>query len=320
MSRNPRPGSLLVLCFGLLAGGILGGPLAAEEPAPGANTPEPKLTERQKRIKELFKASSVKFDKDLVVLEYSFESKDHSLTEDWTPALNPNVQRIRWSRGLEGTYSSVEDGIIVGDYGEWYHRAVFTNNVEVEVDLLPVSPYKSGNLMCAVLYNDKKKRSIGSNEGNQVVCLAGRKLAKAPVPKTEKAISANTRHKMGFALKGSVVEGRLNGKRSVDSSEQPKFAEGIDSGRVGLVWSGSIQYFIYKVTVRGKLDPAWLAKEIGPGFDDEKAETAEAGNKKGSTKSSSSSAKKSGKKGKEPEESGKKPDPKESRSPAGTRP
>ena len=41
--------------------------------------------------------------------------------------------------------------MILGDTGEWYHSAVFASDVEVEVDLLPVSAFKSGNLMSAVV-------------------------------------------------------------------------------------------------------------------------------------------------------------------------
>jgi hypothetical protein len=232
-------------------------------PDPEEENKPPEVKARQKRIAELFKTPQVKFEKDKIVLVYNFESKNQELPEDWLPAITPNNQRIRWARGLEGTYTSVEDGVIIGDFGEWIHTASFVGDIEMEVDLLPISPYKPGNIVAPVFYNEKKKRAIGANEGSQAVCLAARKHAKPPIPKTERTVTANERHRIGYVFDGKKLECRYNGKKQADTATVPKFTEGFETGHAGLIWSGSVQYFIFKVTIKGKLDPAWLAPKLG---------------------------------------------------------
>ena len=90
--------------------------------------------ERENRILELFSSTSKKFNGEAIELVYSFETKQEDLVSDWKPDMRPNDLRIRWSRGLEGTWTTVEDGIVLGDNGEWLHKAVFLPDVEMEVD------------------------------------------------------------------------------------------------------------------------------------------------------------------------------------------
>ena len=280
--------ALLVVIFSLALGAGLAqdkgsGAGADTDPKPGDEGKPPEVLEREKRISGLFKASVVSFEKDRIILVYNFESKDQDLPEDWLPDLNPKNMRIRWARGIEGTITTVEDGMILGDFGEWYHKASFLGDIDVEVDLLPVSQYKQGNIMGPVFYNEKRKRAIGTNEGNQAVCLANRKHAKPPIPKTEKVVTANERHKIGFAFDGKKLECRYNGRKMTDTSSAPKFTEGFDTGRVGFNWNGSVQYFIFKVTMKGKLDPAWLAKQLGEGVEKKEKKTDPGEKKKGSS-------------------------------------
>jgi len=257
--------AVLVSSLAPFPGGVVLGQGKGEEPA---STPEddgkpPEVKEREKRISGLFTATQVTFEKDKIVLVYNFESRNQDLTSDWLPALTPNSQRIRWPRAGEGTYVTIEDGIMIGDFGEWVHSATFLGDVEVEVELMPVSPHKAGNIMAAVFYNEKKKRAIGTNAGSQVVCLAARKFVKPPIPKTERVVSANERHKIGFVFDGKKLECRMNGRKQADTLAVPKFTEGFETGRVGLMWNGSVQYFIFNVKIHGKLDPAWVASKLG---------------------------------------------------------
>jgi len=95
-----------------------------------------------------------------------------------------------------------------------------------------------------------------------------------PFPKNEKPIPLNQRHTVGYKLKGKVLESYLNNKKTSDTSTLPKFTDGFDTGQVGFSWSGSVQSFLFKVTMEGRLDPDWVAKQLG-----DKPEKAEKGKK-----------------------------------------
>lgn len=247
-------------------------PPAAAAPQEGEDPPakeddddsvSDEVKELREKLLELFSASEKKFEGDRIVLVYEFERRAEDLVSDWKPDLKPNDMRIRWARGIEGTATTVEYGLILGDYGEYLHKAVFLPDIEVEVDWLPVSPHKAGNLVAPIFSNDKKKRAIGANAGSQAICIAARKHAKPPIPRTERTVVANTRYKVGYTFDGTRLECRLNGRKTADTLSAPKFTEGFDKGRVGLAWSGSVQYFLFKVTMKGKLDPAWVDAQLG---------------------------------------------------------
>jgi hypothetical protein len=262
----------------------------------GEEAPKPagEVSERDARILELFSASQKSLKDGKLRLVYNFESQRQDLPEDWLPALNPNDMRIRWLRGSEGTPTTVEHGICIGDYGEWMHEAVFLpDGLEVTVDLMNYSPHKPGSICGPVFFNDKKKMSLGASMGRQVVSLKGWKLAKAPHPKTAAPISAITRYKSGFKLHGGVFEAHFNGKKTADSTTLSKLTDGFDRGRVGLAWSGSVQSFIYSVTMEGSLDPEWVAKQLGEATG-EKTKAKGAKKKAGKKQASSAAAKAGG--------------------------
>ena len=272
--RQVRPGLVAFLSILLI--------LKSQTPAPAAAAPQDgkkppakekeeedddsvseEVKELRKKLLDLFSASEEKFEGDRIVLVYDFEGRDENLVSDWKPDLKPNDMRIRWARGIEGTATSVEYGLILGDYGEYLHKAMFLPDIDVEVDWLPVSPHKAGNIVAPVFSHDKKKRAIGANAGSQAVCLAARKHVKPPIPRTERTVVANTRYKAGYTFDGTRLECRMNGRKTTDTISTPKFVEGFDKGRVGLIWTGSIQYFLFKVTIKGKLDPAWVDTQLG---------------------------------------------------------
>lgn len=222
------------------------------------------LSEREKRILELFQATTKQFDKDgRLLLTYNFESKSEELVEDWRPTLAETKMRVRWSRGIEGTITTVEDGILVGDFGHWLHKAVFLADLQVKVDHLSVAQFRPGTILAAVFHNDKKKRSLGVNAGYQAVCLSGWKHAKPPHPRDEKPVPTNVRQTIGYKYDGKVLESYLRDRKTSDTAAVPKFTDGFDSGRVGLAWSGSVQSFIFQVSISGRLDPDWVAEQFG---------------------------------------------------------
>jgi hypothetical protein len=231
-------------------------------PVPPAGGKPPELTEEQKRIVELFSATKESFKDGRLILEYNFESQQKDLADDWEPAIDKSRDRVRWARGIEGTPSTIEHGIIVSDQGQWMHKAEFLNDIEVKVDMMSVASYRSGTLLGPVFYNAKKKMAIGSCGGNQLVCLKGLSHAKAPHPREERPIQANSRQVIGYKYRGGVFESYFGTRKTADSTDLKKFTEGYDTGRPGLAWKGSVQCFVYKVTIEGKLDPAWVAKQL----------------------------------------------------------
>jgi len=230
-------------------------PKAEKESAPSS--------EREKRILELFTASRKSFESGKLVLEYNFESENQDLTADWSPPLAQTKNRIRWAGPGEGLAWTIEDGIVVADFGEWVHKAVFVADVRVTVDLASVSQPRQGTILAPMFYNEKKKRALGVTGGYQAVVLSGGKLAKPPHPKTERLIPSNLRHKVGYKFDGKAIESYNGDKKTSDTSENPRFTEGFDTGRVGLAWSGSVQCFIFSVRMEGRLDPDWVATKLG---------------------------------------------------------
>ncbi len=220
-------------------------------------------SDREKRILELFTASRRSFENGKLVLEYNFESENQDLTDDWSPPLAQTKNRVRWARAGEGLATSIDDGIVIADFGEWIHKAVFVADLRVDIEIASVAQPRQGTILAPVFYNEKKKRALGVTGGYQAVVLSGGKSAKPPHPKTEKLIPSNLRHRVGYKFDGKVIESYTGDRKTSDTSDNPRFTEGFDSGRVGLAWSGSVQCFIFSVRMEGRLDPDWVAAQLG---------------------------------------------------------
>ena len=69
---------------------------------------------------------------------------------------------------------------------------------------------------------------------------------------------------MGFKYDWDVFAG-LNGRRTVvDSTKVKNFTKGFDvAGRTGIAWAGSVQCYVFRIEIEGKLDPEWVAKQLG---------------------------------------------------------
>jgi hypothetical protein len=232
--------------------------------APDDEPAAPAPTAEEQRLLGLFTASTKKIDKGRLTLVYDFESQQKDLVFDWKPDFDEKNMRMRWARGIEGTATTVEHGIVIGDFGEWIHKGVFlADGLEVTVDTLSVAQWKPGNVCGPVLFNEKKKQSLGVSAGFQCVVLRGFKLAKKPHPAKEQALTVNQRYTQGFKIARNVLEAYYGQKKMNDTVSLPKFTEGFDKGHVGLAWSGSVQSFVFKVTISGRLDPEWVAKQLG---------------------------------------------------------
>ena len=95
---------------------------------------------------------------------------------------------------------------------------------------------------------------------------------------------ANERFWVGYKYDGKVFECYHANRKTSDTSKSPKFTDGFDSGHAGLAWGGSIQSFVFKVTIEGKLDPDWVAKQLNESGSDSKSTDKKASDKKTSEK------------------------------------
>ena len=287
-----RLAAALLLGVALFSGSIS---LAADSDDPGEDENESEKpeeqkgpTEREKKILELFNATSKAFEKGQIVLNYNFESRKDDEVSDWSPLDTSLKSRIHWATSGEleflredegGSYTSrspkfADGGIVLADFGEWKHKAVFLPDLEVSVDLMNVAQPRAGTVVCPIFYSKKKKLSLGASNAAQIMTLNGWKTSKSH-PKNEKTAVRRLRQEVGYKLNGRLFEGRLNGKKVADSSTLTKFTEGFDVGQAGIAWSGSsgsVKVFVFGVTIRGRLDPDWVSEQLG-----EKSQTAEKG-------------------------------------------
>jgi hypothetical protein len=68
---------------------------------------------------------------------------------------------------------------------------------------------------------------------------------------------------MGYRFSGRVLECFLNEKMTCDTKAAPKFTEGFDVGQAGVVWSGSVKCYLFRVSIKGRFNPDWVSEQLG---------------------------------------------------------
>ena len=162
-------------------------------------------------LNELFSASKVEILEDgRVRLTYDFETKEDELLQDWTPDISTTRNRIRWSRGYEGTFSTVEDGLVIADEGIFLHKGFWKDNVKVEVSYLSMANTGKNDLIAAVFAYDKGRRVVGSNMGSQCVRLSNKLKHKgAPIPRQlSSPLVSSRKSTFSMELKDCVLHAR----------------------------------------------------------------------------------------------------------------
>ncbi len=235
----------------------------AQEDAAEAKT---QLVYDEDAILSKFSASSGEVSEDgRVSLTYRFSTKDSSLLSDWSPDIAKTKRRIRWSQGLEGTWSTVEDGLIIADQGTFIHKATWDGDVEINVDFLSMSASGKQDLFAAIYLWKKGKKIVGSQYGEQCIQVTRNlKVKGRPIPaKALSRTSAEQRRTFGVRMRDGVVSSLRNGNVISSSQGNEKFAKGVEAGQVGLAWKGLINGFIFSIEIEGKLSPEFLAKIPG---------------------------------------------------------
>ncbi len=256
MRRLPLYRHIALVAIALL---LLGPPGWGEDPPPKPGT----YTEaEQEKIRALFNATSANFDEDgRLSLTYDFQSMEDTLPGDWTPEMSTTKGKIRWARGIEGTRTTVEHGIVIADAASWFHKARWTE-LRLEVVYLSMSGTRKGDLLAAAFLFHKQKRTVGSNMGQQCVTIQNGKIAGTPNPKEPPGVVAEGKYTFGFELKDGVFHAQRDGKSKASSEGDAKFLRDLSPGHGGLVWNGTIQGFVFRVTLEGNLDPTWVTAEL----------------------------------------------------------
>ncbi len=231
-------------------------PMIGEETeGSGAPTAEQQLEEK---LKSAFRATTVSVGEGgVATIVYDFESKNTDLTADWLPGIDQMERRVRWARGDEGTFRTVEHGIIIADHGIWMHKALW-KNLTMSVRYLSMSALQGGHLLVAGFAYNKEKSIAGGNFGHQCVRLNGERLADKPIPEAFPGSVAEKEYNFGMELKDGVLYATKDGKHTADTEEKPKFLKDLSPGRAALVWKGRVNGFVFKITLEGTLDPEWL--------------------------------------------------------------
>ena len=237
---------------------------AKEEAVANKEKQELSLSEAElARLKAIFQCSQLVMNDDgTITATYDFTTKEPGLTGAFSPPIEKTKQRIRWSRGYEGTFRTVEDGIVIADHGVWLHDAVW-QDVRMNVDYLCMAGMKKGDVLAAVFLPTKGKRLYGANLGQQCVKLKPNvKLAAKPIPSQYPTAGAENRFQFGLEMKDEVLRATRNGRTTADTEDKKKFVKKAKTGQVGLAWRGMINGFVFKIEMTGRLDDAWLKKQL----------------------------------------------------------
>lgn len=264
-SRTPRIlGLVSLIGFGLSL--FLGSALALddddkkkkekEEDKPKAVSYTP---EQLKKIRDFFcDAANPTVEEDgTLSLVYDFERLDESLAQDWTP-IERLKGKVTWTKDYQGSAEGA-GGIILSDDGYWLHKAYWDSTVTMNIEVVPVVGGTSRSFLAPVYCCRKGKHTIGANGGSELVKLSGLKKAGAlgrPTP-----LTYAQRVNFGYTLSSAKLDG-LRGGTVCQSTDSKAFLKRIEPGIAGIAWYGNISVFLTKVTMRGKLDPEWVKKEI----------------------------------------------------------
>jgi len=240
-------------------------PSPPPEAAPPSPPSPPPIVLDLPALEAHFQASAVSItEAGRVRLVYDFSTKDSNLLADWLPKIADTKRRIRWSMGYEGTYSTVEHGLVIADEGTFLHKAQWEKDVELSLDYLSMSGHDKTDVLAAIYLWERGKQIVGSQVGEHCVRLARNIAPKGkPIPATALGqLTGEERRTFGVRVRDGVVSA-LRGENAVASSEgNPDFAKEIAAGQVGLAWRGRVNGFIFRVTIEGRLSPDWVKKEI----------------------------------------------------------
>lgn len=215
----------------------------------------------KENLKDILAPTTIKFlDDGRVHMTFDLKAKSEDHSAIFTPVVGGRLKdRFRWSIDDEEWVVGGEAGLRVSDQGMAVMNCWYTDDVEVEVQMLQHIAHTQKHIMAIIFCNDHGK-AIGTNYGCQVANFvqgrpAGFRGKSDPI--TFEAVA-----KVKLVVRGGECQGfRENRPREKMKYGKKSFA----SGRVGFAWGGSIAGTISNLEIKGKLDYARMAKEMRRG-------------------------------------------------------
>ena len=238
----------------------------AEDAANESDLPPPVLPRYdEETIVDHFHATEGSVDEEgRVHLVYRFSTKDSTLLEDWTPELKDSKRRIRWSQGYEGTWTTVEHGLVIADEGIFLHKAQWQPDVEISVEYLSMASSGKKDVLAAIYAWDRGRKIVGGHYGTHCLRLDGKMRPRGrPIP--ARALSPQAvedRRTFGLRIAEGIAHALNNGHVTATSEENEKFTKDIEPGMIGLGWKGRVNGFIFTIEIEGKLDPEYLEEHL----------------------------------------------------------
>ncbi len=214
------------------------------------------------RVLDMLEATTASFEDDgTLEVTYQFEQVTESLANDWAPSFSKSKGRCRFTQGYEGSAEGTS-GVLISQRGSWTHEVRWLGQVEMIVELMPMSTCRKQDAVVAV-YRDKKGRHIvGSNGGARCVKMKGTKIV-GSFPGSELSFRYNTRTRFGLRVKNGVLEAIRSGTVESDTSKKKSFLKKLPAGHVGLIWNTQMNGIISNITIKGTVDPEWVQEQTG---------------------------------------------------------
>ncbi len=212
-------------------------------------------------LKELLDGK-ISFDKEeYVTITYDLQTKKEEFQDDFRPPISARrSEPFRWSIVQEEMFVGSDQGIRISDRGMSVLKLWFKDDLEATMEFLQGINW-SKRQICAIIFQNKKRQAIGNNYGGQCALFSGMSL-KGGVPPQTQPVPFNDTVKIGLRVKDEKFEALWNG-RVRSSYKYPKSS--FSSGRVGMLWGGSLAGTITSFTVKGKVDYDAMAKELRKG-------------------------------------------------------
>ncbi len=222
--------------------------------------PTPEEFEQLKtRLKESIHGI-VSFDADGTInIDYDLKQKKEDFQADFQPPISTKPQsNLRWSLYQEERTIGGDYGVRISDSGAAFLKVWFVDNVEATVEFLQGISWSKRQIL-ALVFQAKDGKAIGNNYGGQCATFQSGKLTGGKPAETE-TTSFNSTVQIGLKVKDGNQEALRGGKsRTTAPYNRRNFA----SGRVGMIWSGSVTGTVTRLSVRGKIDYAAMVKELG---------------------------------------------------------
>ena len=214
----------------------------------------------KKHLKGYLNASKIEFLKgERIKISYEFRRKNSDIEKLFTPPMGHGIKaKFRWTQNDEDFFNGGA-GIRISDRGMAMLNCWFTDQIDAQVTIHNHVNH-SARMVVALTYTNDKGLALGSNFGTQCAILSKGRVGKrsrtkvSPIPYNAKGI-----------LRLTVKDGEFSAFRGAGRTPKATMkykTKSFASGRVGVVWSGSIAATMTRLEITGKVDMDKMTKVI----------------------------------------------------------